>query len=137
MAFSNYKNYKKHIDNTFPKKITLISKNKIKGKSKCAICWNWRQIWYRKWIVIFPQFFNGRCYKGNMETYCAKWRRNTKNLNSKIFKLKNRRLIMELKCADCGIKKSRFVKEQESKGLWSNLGIKIPLSKISLLDVLF
>ena len=44
---------------------------------------------------------------------------------------------MELKCADCGIKKSRFVKEQESKGLWSNLGIKIPLSKISLLDISF
>ena len=28
----------KHTGNTFPKKITLISKNKIKGKSKCAIC---------------------------------------------------------------------------------------------------
>ena len=28
----------KHTANTFPKKITLISKNKIKGKSKCAIC---------------------------------------------------------------------------------------------------
>ena len=24
--------------NTFPKKLILISKNKIKGKSKCAIC---------------------------------------------------------------------------------------------------
>ena len=71
-----------------------------------------------------------------METYCVKCRRNTKNLNSKIFKLKNSRLIMEIKCADCWIKKSRFVKEQESKGLWSNLGIKIPLSKIPLLDIL-
>ena len=28
----------KHTANTFPKTITLISKNKIKGKSKCAIC---------------------------------------------------------------------------------------------------
>ena len=28
----------KYTANTFPKKITLISKNKIKGKSKCAIC---------------------------------------------------------------------------------------------------
>ena len=28
----------KHISNTYPKKIILISKNKIKGKSKCAIC---------------------------------------------------------------------------------------------------
>ena len=30
------KNRKKHAGNTFPKKLILISKNKIKGKSKCA-----------------------------------------------------------------------------------------------------
>ena len=29
---------KRHTSNTFPEKLTLISKNKIKGKSKCAIC---------------------------------------------------------------------------------------------------
>ena len=35
----NYcKNCYKHTGNTFPKKLVLISKNKIKGKSKCAIC---------------------------------------------------------------------------------------------------
>ena len=28
----------KHTANTFPKKLVLISKNKIKGKSRCAIC---------------------------------------------------------------------------------------------------
>ena len=28
--------------NTFPKKLVLISKNKIKGKSRCAICWTER-----------------------------------------------------------------------------------------------
>ena len=32
------KRCKKHTSNTFPKKIILISKNKIKGKSNCAIC---------------------------------------------------------------------------------------------------
>ena len=37
----------------------------------------------------------------------------------------------------CGTKKSRFVKEQDAKGLLSNLGIKTPLSKIPLLNVLF
>ena len=31
---------------------------------------------------------------------------------------------MQSKCADCGIIKSRFVKEQEAKGLLSNLGIE-------------
>ena len=73
----------------------------------------------------------------NIKTYCEKCRQNTGNLNSKVFKTKNGRLIMQSICADCGIKKSRFVKEQEAKGLLSNLGIKTPLSKIPLLNVLF
>ena len=50
---------------------------------------------------------------------------------------KNNKLIMQSKCSVCGIKKLRFVKEQEAKGLLSNLGIKTPLSKIPLLNVLF
>ena len=52
-----------------------------------------------------------------MKTYCVKRRKNTENLDSTIFKTKNGRLIMQLKRADCVIKKSRFVKEQEGKGL--------------------
>ena len=66
-----------------------------------------------------------------------KCRKNTKNLNSKIFFLKNGRLIMQSKWADCGIKKSIFVKEQEAKVLLSNLGIKTSLIKIPLLNALF
>ena len=50
---------------------------------------------------------------------------------------KNNRLIMQSKCPLCGIKRSRFVKEQEAKGVLSNLGIKTPLSEIPLLNVLF
>ena len=72
-----------------------------------------------------------------MKTHCVKCRKNAEKLNSKTFKTKNGRLIMQSKCNDCGIKKSRFVKEQEAKGLLSNLGIKTPLSKIPLLNVLF
>ena len=44
---------------------------------------------------------------------------------------------MQSNCADCGIKKSRFVKKQQAKGLLSNLEIKITLNKIPLLNVLF
>ena len=44
---------------------------------------------------------------------------------------------MQLKCSVFGIKKSRFVKEQEAKDLLSNLGIKTPLSNIPLLNFLF
>ena len=39
---------------------------------------------------------------------------------------------MQSKCSVCGIKKSRFVIEQEAKDLMSNLGIKTPLSKFPL-----
>ena len=44
---------------------------------------------------------------------------------------------MQSKCPACGIKKSRFVKEQEAKSLLSNLGIKTLLSNIPLLNILF
>ena len=72
-----------------------------------------------------------------MKTCCVTSRKNTENLDSKIFNTKNDRLIMQSKCPVCGIKKLRFVKEQEAKVLLSNLGIKTPLSKIPLLNVLF
>ena len=44
---------------------------------------------------------------------------------------------MQSKCSVCRIKKSWFVKEQEAKGLLSNLGIKTPFSRVLLLNVLF
>ena len=72
-----------------------------------------------------------------MKTYCGKCRKDTENINPKMVRTKNKRLIMQSKCPVCRIKKSRFVKEQETKGLLSNVGIKRPLSKIPLLNVLF
>ena len=44
---------------------------------------------------------------------------------------------MQPKCSACGMKKSRFVKVQEAKGLLSNSEIKTPLIKIPLLNVFF
>ena len=152
MVFTNYKNMHiycknciKHTGNAFSKKLILISKNKIKGKSKCGICLTQRTFIreieskydIESELEIYLQSFTDWCYKRNMEAYCVKCRENTKNLNSDIFKTKNGRLIMQSKCADYGIKKSSFVKEQEVKDLLSNLGIKTPLSKIPLLNTLF
>ena len=71
-----------------------------------------------------------------MKTYCVKCRKDTENIDPKMVRTKNR-LIMQSKCSVCRIKKSRFVKEQEAKGLLSNVGIKTPLSKIPLLNFLF
>ena len=71
-----------------------------------------------------------------------KCRKDTENIDPKIVRTKINRLVMQSKCSVGGLKKSRFVsatllKEQEAKGLLSNLGIKTPLSKIPLLNVLF
>ena len=73
----------------------------------------------------------------NMKTYCLKCKKDTDNVDPKMFRTKNNRLLMQSKCSVCKIKKSRFVKEQEAKGLLSQSGIKTTFSKISLLNVLF
>ena len=72
-----------------------------------------------------------------MKTYCLKCKTNTDNIDPKMFKTKNNRLLMQSTCSVCKNKKSWFVKEQYAKGLLSNLGIKIQLSKIPLLNFLF
>ena len=72
-----------------------------------------------------------------MNTYCLKCKKETSNIDPKMVKTKNNRLLMQSKCSVCKTKKSRFVKEQDAKGLLSNLGIKTPLSKIPLLNALF
>ena len=72
-----------------------------------------------------------------MNTYCLKCKTHTANIDPKMVKTKNNKLLMQSKCSACRTKKSRFVKEQDAKGLLSQLGIKTPLSKIPLLNVLF
>ena len=72
-----------------------------------------------------------------MLTYYLKCGRNTKNIDVKMIKTKNGRLTLSSKCVVCGSKKSRFMKEQQAKGLLSNLGITTSLNKIPLLNILF
>ena len=73
-----------------------------------------------------------------MLLYCFKCRRNTKSINPKVSKTTNGKAIILSTCAICGSKKSKFNKEQEAKGLLSNLGLRTPLNKIPVLgDILF
>ena len=44
---------------------------------------------------------------------------------------------MQSKCAVCGSRKTRFMKEEEAKGLLRSLGLKTPLNKIPLLGDIF
>ena len=71
-----------------------------------------------------------------MKTCCVKCKKDIENIDPKIVRTKNNRLVMQSKCSVCKIKQSRFVKEQEAKCLLSNLGIKTPLGKIPLSNVL-
>ena len=73
-----------------------------------------------------------------MKSYFLKCRKGTENINPSVSKTSNNRTMALSKCAISGSKKSRFIKNQEAKGILSNLDIKTPLSKVPILgDVLF
>ena len=71
------------------------------------------------------------------ETYCLVCRKYTKNINPKIVRNKQNRSMIQSNCAICSSKKSSFIKEQQAMGILSNLGIKTPLSKVTLLNIFF
>ena len=73
-----------------------------------------------------------------MKSYCLKCRKDTENINPRVSNTSNGKTVILSKYAICGSKKSRFIKNQEAKGLLSKLGIKTPLSKLPILgDILF
>ena len=73
-----------------------------------------------------------------MKSYCLKCRKDTENINPRVSNTSNGKTMILSKCAICGSKKSRFIKNQEAKGLLSNLDPKTPLSKVPVLgDILF
>ena len=118
-------------------------KIKVSRVSRCADCLAIKSFVdkikdkYELETIINQLLLDWILKKQNMLAHCVMCGKKTWNLNPKIFKRKNGRLIIQPKCADCGIRKSRLVKDQEAKGLLSNLEIKTPLSKIPLLNVLF
>ena len=67
-----------------------------------------------------------------------KKKKNTQSNDPVIVKTSHGKTMILSKCAICGTKKSKFIKEQKAKGLLSNLDIRTLLSKITLLgDILF
>ena len=67
------------------------------------------------------------------KSYCLKRRKDTENINPRVSNTSNGRRTMLSKCTVCSSKKSRFIKNQEAKGLLSNLGVRTPLSKVPIL----
>ena len=66
-------------------------------------------------------------------------RKNTQSKNPKIVGNKNGRIMLLSRCVVRNSKKSKFLKEQEARGILSNLlGIKVPiLSDIPIVNTLF
>ena len=56
-----------------------------------------------------------------MLSYCLKCRKNTESKNPKVSKAKNVRIMLLSKCSVCNSKISKLLKEQEARGLRSNL----------------
>ena len=72
-----------------------------------------------------------------MKSYCLKCWKDTENINPRVSKKSNSRTMVFSKYAICSSKKSRFIKNQEAKGLSSNLGHRTPLSNVPILgDIL-
>ena len=68
-----------------------------------------------------------------MLSYCLKYGKNTESKNPKVVKTKHGVTMFLSKCEVCdSSKKSKFIKEQESRGLLSSLGLKRTSSKFSL-----
>ena len=65
-----------------------------------------------------------------MLSYCLKCKKITESINPKFSKTIHGKTMILSKCAICDSKKSKFIKEQEAKGLLSSLGIRTTPSKI-------
>ena len=63
-----------------------------------------------------------------MLSYCLKCKADTESINPKVLIARNNKTMILSECATCGSKKSKFIKEQQAKGLLSNLGIRTPLN---------
>ena len=73
-----------------------------------------------------------------MKSYFLKCRKDTEYINPRVSNTSNGRKRILSKCAICGSKKSRFIKDQEAKGLLGNLAVRTSLSKVLILgDILF
>ena len=72
-----------------------------------------------------------------MKSYCLNRKKDTEDINPRFSKTSNNRTMILSKYAECGSRKSRFIKNQEAKQLLSNLGIRTPLSKVPTLGDIF
>ena len=73
-----------------------------------------------------------------MNTSCLESRKDSDNINSKMIKTKNDRLMLSLPYSVCKNKISRFIKEKGAKEsvILSSLGLNTPFRNIPGLNIL-
>ena len=71
-----------------------------------------------------------------MLSYCLECRENVESKNPKVARAKDGRIMLLSKFTVFDNKNSKFIQQQEASGSLSSLGIKTPLSKISLVGPL-
>ena len=76
-----------------PQEVKMTNKV-LKEKSNCVVFWSNKSRFLKQKQKIISHFTD-KSYKNKMKTYCVKCRKDTENLNSKIFKTKNNRLTMQ------------------------------------------
>ena len=122
----------KHTTNTFPKKLVLISKIKMKGKSRCATCLTERsfidkvQYDLKSVLEIYLQFFTDWYYKHEKytsdlkpiktgkqpgATYCFVCKDYTKHFRPKKVNMTNEVVREKSHCIVCWSNKSKFLKQ--------------------------
>ena len=63
-----------------------------------------------------------------MNTYCLSCKKGTKNIDSKVIKIKNNRKMMLSRCSICNNKKSTFL--SQGSGWLDSLGLNTPQNRI-------
>ena len=54
-------------------------------------------------------------HKNKMNTYCIKCRKDIENIDPKIVRTKNNRLVMQSKCSVCELKNQDLLKNKKQK----------------------
>ena len=72
-----------------------------------------------------------------MSSYCLKRGENRESKNQKVGNTKNGRIMLLSKCVVCDSKNTKFINEQETRGLLSKLtAVKVPiLSDLSITNI--
>ena len=72
-----------------------------------------------------------------MKSYCSKCKKDTENINARVSKASNNRTMILSCVQNVEVENQGLKKNQEVKGLLSNLGITTPLSKVPILGKFF